>query len=527
MLNGVKKELNLEPYDPQKHSPLTVFNGLDGYTEVERYWVNEPYAFIVILYNDTKKEYLYHVSEPELTSFEKTLLEKVYEDLLDVLTLENEENKKKILTRNALEIIASYRIQLETESIHKLIYYIHRNYVGSKRIDALIRDPLIEDISCDGMDVPIFLYHRKYQNIKTNISFEEKQLDSFIINLAQRSGKHISIGMPLVNATMQDGSRLQATLGTEVTFRGGSFTIRKFREDPLTPVDLINFNTLPIDAVAYLWLAIENNKSLVFVGGTASGKTSSLNAVSLFIPPMSKVVTIEDTHELTLHHENWIGSVTRDSFSKGGAGEIGMYELLRQALRQRPEYLIVGEVRGEEALTLFQAMSTGHTTYSTMHAGNVEEAITRLENDPINVPRAMLQSLNLMSIQTLTHVQGERVRRVQSIVEFVGFEPGSDDIRINEIFRWDPASDTFEKTGESYILKEIMEQRGWGWEELDLEFENRIKILKYMISKDIRNYRDVTMLIQSYFTNPDAILDEIENDGSESEELDKEQKIIA
>ena len=526
MLNIFRKEFSLEPYDPEKHGKLTVFNVLDGYTEVERYWVNEPYAFIVILFNETKKEYLYYVTEPILTLFEKTLLEKIYEDLLDVLTLESEDKKETILSEKVLKIISSYRIHLEPESFYKLLYYIHRNYVGFKRIDALIKDPFIEDISCDGMDVPIFLYHRKYQNIKTNLSFGEKQLDSFIINLAQRSGKHISIGTPLVNATMQDGSRLQASLGTEVTFRGGSFTIRKFREDPFTPVDLINFNTFPIEAIAYLWLAIENNKSLIFVGGTASGKTSSLNAVSLFIPPMSKVVTIEDTHELILYHDNWIGSVTRDSFTKGGEGEIGMYELLRQALRQRPEYLIVGEVRGTEALTLFQAMSTGHTTYSTMHAGNVEEAITRLENDPINVPRAMLQSLDLMSIQILTHVKGKRVRRVQSIVEFVGFEPGSDDIRINEIFRWDPASDFFERTGDSFILEEVMEQRGWTWADLDLELENRKKILEYMVLKDIRNYKEVTKLIQSYFTSPEEVLNKIEMDILESDKKEMEIEVI-
>lgn len=526
MLRGVKKDFCMDSYDPELHGELTTFDGLEGYTEVERYWVNEPYAFIVILYNQKRNEYLYFVSEPKLTSFERKLLENIYEDLLDVLTLEREEDKKEILTKKVIDIIESYRINIETKTVYKLLYYLHRNYIGFKRIDPLVRDSQIEDISCDGINVPIFLYHRKYQNIKTNVSFGEEQLDSFIINIAQRSGKHISIGKPLVNATMQDGSRLQASLGKEVTFRGGSFTIRKFKDDPFTPVDLINFNTFPIEAIAYLWLAIENNRSLIFVGGTASGKTSSLNAVSLFIPPMSKVVSIEDTHELTLHHENWIGSITRDSFAKGGEGEIDMYELLRQALRQRPEYIIVGEVRGREALTLFQAMSTGHTTYSTMHAGSVEAALNRLENDPINVPRAMLQSLNLMSIQTMTYVKGERVRRSQSIVEFLGFEPGSDDIRINEVFRWNPASDSYETPGESFILVEIKDQRGWSWRELELEVENRKRILEYLVLNDIRNYRDFSEIVQWYFTDPDKVLEEIENDSLEDKKK-KEVRMIA
>ncbi|MDY6931614.1 MAG: type II/IV secretion system ATPase subunit, partial [Halobacteriota archaeon] len=456
------------------------------------------------------KEYLYYAVEPTLTKFQKSLLEKIYEDLLDILTLEEDKNKEDILTEKVIEIITSYRLNLEPNTIYKLLYYIHRNYVGFKRIDPLIRDESIEDISCDGTDVPIFLYHRRYQNIKTNISFNEKDLDSFIINLSQRSGKHISIGNPLVNATMQDGSRLQASLGREVTLRGGSFTIRKFREDPFTPIELMALNTFSIDSIVYLWLAIENNKSLIFVGGTASGKTSSLNATSLFIPPMSKIVTIEDTHELTLHHDNWIASITRDSFVKGGEGEIGMFELLRQALRQRPEYMVVGEVRGAEALTLFQAMSTGHTTYSTMHAGSVEEAISRLENDPINVPRAMLQSLNILSIQKMAYVSGKRVRRSSSIVEILGFEPGSDDLRINEVFSWDPMSDTFEKPNDSVILRDIMEQRGWDWSQMEDEIENRYKVIEYMIEKDIKDYKEFSKIIQSYFSNPQSILDRID-----------------
>ncbi len=510
MQSVTKNASFLREYEPDKDGRLTTFDGLKGFSEVERYWVNEPYAFIVILFGEKSNEYLYYAVEPTLTKFQKSLLEKIHEDLLDILTLEEEKNKKDILTEKVTEIIISYRIRLEPETVHKLLYYIHRNYVGFKRIDALLRDDSIEDISCDGADVPIFLYHRRYQNIKTNICFKEKDLDSFIINLSQRSGKHISIGNPLVNATMQDGSRLQASLGREVTLRGGSFTIRKFREDPFTPIELMALNTFSIDAIVYLWLAIENNKSLIFVGGTASGKTSSLNAASLFIPPMSKIVTIEDTHELTLHHDNWIASITRDSFVKGGEGEIGMYELLRQALRQRPEYIIVGEVRGAEALTLFQAMSTGHTTYSTMHAGSVEEAISRLENDPINVPRAMMQSLNILSIQKMAYVDGKRVRRSSSIVEVLGFEPGSDDLRINEVFSWNPVSDTFERPNDSIILKEIMEQRGWDWSQLEAEIENRYRVIEYMVERDIKDYRGFSKIIQSYFSSPETILERIE-----------------
>ncbi|MDK2796230.1 MAG: archaeal flagellar protein FlaI, partial [Archaeoglobaceae archaeon] len=218
---------------------------------------------------------------------------------------------------------------------------------------------------------------------------------------------------------MPDGSRIQLTLGKEVTDHGSTFTIRKFREEPVTPVDLIAWKTFSAEQMAYLWLCIENKKSLIFAGGTASGKTTSMNAISLFIPRRAKIVTIEDTRELMLPHENWIPAVTRDAFH-GEKGKIDMYDLLRAALRQRPEYIIVGEVRGREALTLFQAMTTGHTTYSTLHADSVSGAIHRLENPPIEVPRAMLEALNIISVQAQTYVNDRRVRRNIEIAEIVG-----------------------------------------------------------------------------------------------------------
>ena len=220
-------------------------------------------------------------------------------------------------------------------SLFKIQYYLIRNFTGWSRIEALMKDSQIEDISCDGNNIPLFLYHRIYANIKTNIAFESDALNSLAIALAQRSGKHISTGSPMVDATLPEGSRLQLTFGSEVTTRGTSFTIRKFREDPYSPVELMENGTFNAESLAYLWIAIENNKSLLFVGGTASGKTTSLNAVSLLIPPVAKVVSIEDTREITLFHDNWIASVTRDGSAEGG-NAIRMFDLLKSALRQRP-----------------------------------------------------------------------------------------------------------------------------------------------------------------------------------------------
>lgn len=509
-----RKELILEPYTEEEFGPLVTFDGIEGYTEVERYWVHEPFAFVSILHHSESEEHLYFVAEPELSIFERMLLETVYENILDTLTLYDvsEQDKNDVLGQKTLELIDSYSVDIDMLSLHKIVYYIGRDYIGYKRIDALMRDPHIEDISCNGADVPIFLYHRKYQNIETNISFDGARLDSFIQKLAQRCGKQISIGEPLMNTALPDGSRLNATLGTEITFRGGSFTIRKFREKAFTPADLIKNRTYSPKILAYLWLAVENNKSMIFSGATASGKTSSLNAISLFIPPMAKIVSIEDTHELVLHHANWIGSVTRESFTKmSSARDIDMYELLRQALRQRPEVIIVGEIRGREALTLFQAMSTGHTTYSTMHADSVTAVISRLEGDPINVPRVMIQALDILCIQTLVHLGGGRVRRVDMLAEFMGLDPQTGDLRFNDLYRWDPLTDTFRGGVSSYVLDAIMTRRGWDEKKLRSEIENRAKILGYMVEKDLDEY-DIVSIIQRYYLDPESAMKEVESD---------------
>ncbi len=501
-------------YDPEVHGPLVSFQGLPGFVEVEGYWVNEPYALVTVLKNVDGNEYLYHVSEPELTPFENILLEEIKERLRDTLltTEEDEEgvDKGEILTSKVRLLIKEYSINLTPPSLEKILYYTRRDFIDYGKIDPLLHDDKLEDISANGYGIPIYLYHKEYQNIPTNIVFSEDELNAFIIRLAQRCGKHISTAEPLVDATMPDGSRVQLSLGKEVTSRGGTFTIRKFHEIPITPVDLIVWNTFSAEEMAYLWLCIENNKSIIFAGGTASGKTSSLNAVSLFIPPQAKIISLEDTRELKLPHPNWIPAVTRDSFTSDEKGAIDMYELLRAALRQRPEYLLVGEVRGKEALTLFQAMSTGHTTFSTMHADSVAGAIHRLENPPISVPRSMLAALNIMCIQAQIQIHGKRVRRNTRIVEITDIDPVTRNIKTNEIFIWDGLTDSFHHVGESKALMEIAAQRGWNHSDLEQELKYRQQILEYMVKQDIRDYRKIANIIHEYELNPEKTLERLE-----------------
>lgn len=507
LLRG-KTATTIGEYDFERHGTLVEVSLPEGYEQLDQYWIEKGRSLVIIAHNARTNQKEYLVFEPALSDFEYELLERLHEDLRDVLILGGEDIKKdrrRIILEKMATLIDDYGLTLEPVSLFRLEYYLIRNFIGWSRIDPLMNDPMIEDISCDGNNIPIFLYHRQYRNIMTNIMFESDILYSLAITLAQRSGKHISTGSPIIDATLPDGSRLQLTLGTEVTTRGTSFTIRKFREEPFSPVELMENGTFDADALVYFWLAIENNKSLIFIGGTASGKTTSLNAVSLFIPPLAKVVSIEDTREITLYHDNWIASVTREAMSDGG-NAINMFDLLRAAMRQRPEFILVGEVRGPEAQTLFQAMNTGHTTFSTMHAGSVDAAIHRLESEPLNVPRNMMQALNIMSVQGLIFRGTERVRRVQEVVEIAGIDPTTGNLRVNNVFLYDPVHDRFTYTGRSQVYADIMEKRGWTREHFEEEIHTRREILLAMHNQDIKDYISVASLFHAYHINPKGVL---------------------
>ena len=330
LLQGSQRSAILE-YDFERDGTLVTPRLTDNFELVDQYWIEKGRSLVIIALNKRTNQKEYLLFEPTLSDFEYELLERLYEDLRDVLILSSEEikkDRKRILLEKMHALIDDYGISLDTSTLYKLQYFLIRNFIGWSRIDPLMKDTHLEDISCDGNKIPLFLYHRTYRNIKTNIAFESDVLNSLAITLAQRSGKHISTGSPMIDATLPEGSRLQLTLGTEVTTRGTSFTIRKFREEPFSPVELMEVGTFNADSLVYFWLAIENNKSLLFIGGTASGKTTSLNAVSLFIPPVAKVVSIEDTREITLYHDNWIASVTREAISEGG-NAISMFDLLQ------------------------------------------------------------------------------------------------------------------------------------------------------------------------------------------------------
>ena len=396
--------------------------------------------------------------------------------------------------------------------IEKVLHRIQRDFIGYGAIDPIKHDINVEDISCDGYNSPVFVYHTDYENVITNVGHGESRLDSFVIKLAQRSGKGISKRQPQVDATLPDGSRAQLTLGREVSDHGTNYTIRQFKDVPFTPIDLINWGTFSLDEMAFLWLCIESHKSLIFSGGTASGKTTSLNAVSLFIPSNTKIVSIEDTREVELPQRNWVASVTRPSFTQDNTGEVDEFDLLEAALRQRPDFIVMGEVRGEEGRTLFQVMSTGHTTYTTFHADTVDEVLKRFTTDPINVSKTLFTALDLISVQTQTRVNGQKVRRNKTITEINAYDAENDEIRVQDIYQWHPDTDEFHHHGNSKKLEEIAFDRGWSRERLEEERFTRRAVLAYLITNGLNTYTEVAATIQAFINDPETILTLIAND---------------
>ena len=514
LLAGLRRTITLlrggsfetRPLQPGVDGPLSSFSLPAGHDEIERYWVDAPFSYVVITYDTRENKLLYHAGEPDLDEFESMLLDRVRRDIREPLLYHDgiDATSEETLRSELATVLGEYGINLDATTFHALLYYLRRDFRGYGRTDPLMLDDHIEDISCDGYDLPIFVYHDTYTDIETNVVFDREELDHYVVRMAQRSGRHISIGDPVIGTTLPNGSRAELALGEEVTPRGSAFTIRMYADEPFTPIDLIEFETFSVEQMAYLWLCIENNRSLIFAGGTASGKTTSMNAVSMFIPPRAKVLSIEDTRELSLYHDNWLSSVTRQRLNEGT--DIDMYDLLRSALRHRPEYIIVGEVRGDEAVTLFQAMNTGHTTFSTMHADSIETVINRLENEPINVPRPMIQSLDLLLIQTLTRVDEERVRRSKTIGEIGGIDQRTGELDYSNAFSWDAESDEIVKR-DSTLLNQIRRDRGWTQTELRREIRNRERFLRFLHERGVNDYRQFTALVNEYYAKPEEVIE--------------------
>lgn len=476
------------------------------------YSVNPPFGHVGIEVDEATGKLRYLTLEPTLTAEESQVLGELREIIIERMdiplsVLRDEEAMDGYLKEQLQHAFKKFKKIVAEESEEKYIYYLKRDFLGYGKVDLLIRDENIEDISCNGADTPLYIWHSRYESIPTNVKFEsEGELASIVNRLAYKSGQQISVSRPIMEGTLPEGYRVHLTL-SEVSKRGSTFTIRKFKPNPYTIIDLINFGTISPQIAAYLWVLIENMCSVMISGSTASGKTALLNSICMFVMPEMKVVTIEEVRELRLH-ENWIPMVTRPSFQPG-VQEITLFELLKSALRQRPDYIIVGEVRGEEAYTLFQAIATGHGGLCTTHAHNVKSAIKRLMTRPMDIPEMMLPLMNVF-IQIRRVKRGDQiVRRAVTVAEIAEGPPGGDGPLIERRFEWRVEDDTFIYNPPSIIgtdvFKLISENKHIPSEKLKEEQDRRETILRWMAKNNVSSYDDVANVVRSYYLTPDEV----------------------
>ena len=480
----------------------------------------EPFAYANIKWNEKEKSLVYYVIEPELTEDEKKILKKISEGLIDLLEIGLEkitDTKTAIeyLQSNVLKLLKEFGIKLTKIQFLKLMYYIYRDFVGYNEIEPLMQDVFIEDISCDGVGLPIYVIHRKYGSLKTNLVIKEpERLRELIIKLAERAGRYVSYAEPILAGTLPDGSRVSATLASDVATHGPTFTIRKFGTKPFSPIEQIELKTANAEMLAYLWFLVENGASMLIVGGVATGKTSFLNTLAMFIPPEAKIVSIEDTRELRLTHEHWVPGLARVGFgiplpTGEKYGEVTLFDLLKESFRQNPDYVIVGEVRGKEAYVMFQGMASGHPSLSTFHAGSVETVIHRLTTPPINLSVSLLDSLDCIIVMTHAKEKGKSARRVREIVEITGVDLKTQKVNYNLVYKWNPETDDFEKVNPSVKVEKFALAKGMSKEEALKEIERRKKVLEWMFKKGIKDYLEVVKVINRYYKEKEELLKEI------------------
>jgi len=508
----------------EKTTHIVDFPTVTDITKVNiTYPLIEPFAYVQILWDPNARELVYNVIEPKLSEEERKLLKRITDGLIELVDVELsavKEPQKAIeyLRKNVGNVVREFGIVLDQNTYLKMMYYIYRNFLGFNDIEPLLQDPNIEDISCDGVETPMYIIHRKFGSLKTNLSFQNLEiLREFIIKLAERTGRYVSYAEPILAGTLPDGSRISATLAGDVATRGPTFTIRKFGEKPFSPVDQMELGTANPEILAYFWYLMEHGISLLIVGGVATGKTSFLNTLAMFIPPEAKIVSIEDTRELRLPHEHWVPGLARVGFgiptpSGEKYGEVTLFDLLKESFRQNPDYVIVGEVRGAEAYVMFQGMSSGHPSISTFHAGSIDTMIKRLTTPPIELSPSLIESLDVVAIMTHAKEKGKSARRIKEIVEIESVDPKSEEVNTRMIFKWDPINDTYEKVDPSLKIEEIAASKGGTIADALTEIERRKRVLMWMKETNIKDYNKITQYINLYYKEPQKLFEEMGQD---------------
>ena len=476
----------------------------------------EPFVQVRIYWDNNLNEVIYKIEEPELDENERTVLNLTEEGIkelinISLVNIKDENVVIEYLEKSARILLTELRIKISVDSFVKIMYYIYRDFIGLNEFEPLMRDPFIEDIECNGINTPVYVVHRRLRNLKTNLTFNSiPYLASLVEKMAQKSGKYVSYANPLLDASLPNGDRINATYTQDISTKGPTVTIRRFTKDPWTPTKLMKNKTVSPEMLAYIWILLENESNIMVIGGTGSGKTSILNAIAFFIPPPARIVSIEDTHELQLMHENWLPSVSREATAGFGGsskqGEITLFDLLKESFRQRPDYVIVGEIRGVEAYVLFQGMASGHSCMGTMHAEDVATMIRRLETPPINLSPSLVDSLDVVCTMSQIKIGGEPRRKLTAIVEILKVTEEQGKAITNMAFIWNPANDKFLFKSDLKVFDKICQQKGITKEQLFKEFQIRVKLLIEMYKRNILEITDVYNIINEYYKNPQGVL---------------------
>ncbi|WP_256544705.1 type II/IV secretion system ATPase subunit [Halobellus inordinatus] len=463
----------------------------------------------------------YYTIEPELDDDERELFGQVkdkllersvtkpapaeeteYEDrirelLEEIVVLKDERNGRLAEIIQRLELGA---LEVSEETYEKVQYRLVRDIVGLGPLEPIMRDPANEDIHVIGprqVDVD----HGEFGLLETTVEFDsEEQYDNWLRNMGERIGDPVSDAHPIVDSTLPDGSRINIIYSDDVSLKGSSLTIRQGDDVPLSVFQIAKWGTLSPELAAYLWIALENERTVFVVGETASGKTTTLNAVTSFIPRDSKIYTAEDTAEVLPPHDTWQQLLTREG--RGADSEVDMFDLVAAALRSRPDYIIVGEVRGEEGRMAFQAAQTGHPVMLTFHASDIVSMIQRFTGDPINVPETFMSNCDIALFQNRVKRGNDTLRRVTSVQEIEGYSKEMGGVVTREAFYWDPVEDeiVFQGRNNSFIMEEKIATL-LGYDDTrkiyeDIEF--RSELIRRAIQENIVGYHEVNEFIEDF-----------------------------
>ncbi len=530
------------PKEGKKETPLTLQDILGAPHKrgvippyVGEVKVLDAYGNVRILKVKGEPVPIYELRLPELSKDEEKLLKMVrdravVEIQIDPESIPDIEERRRIFLKAVKNMVREMAPTLSEGRIEILTELVVQNMIGYGRLDPLVRDDNLEEIMVIGTNKPVYVWHRRFNMCKTNIVFkDDREILNIIERIAREVGRRIDQQSPLLDARLPDGSRVNATI-PPISLDGPTITIRKFKKDPLTIIDLIKYGTLNTDVAALLWIFVDGlgikPANILVAGGTGSGKTTTLNSLAMFIPPSERVISIEDTAELQLPIEHWVRLETRPP-NVEGKGEITMDDLVKNTLRMRPDRIIVGEVRGPEARTMFTAMNTGHDgCMGTIHSNSARETIVRLESPPMNVPRIMIPALDIIIMQIRYHSRKKgTIRRITEIAEVSGIEGES--IQLNKLYKYDPAKDELVATGvPSRFMNILAQHTGLSLTELEIEKEKRKLVLEWMIERGIRGIEEVGHYIRQFYIDSEELLKRIERESTSAELAKKVKSFI-